>query len=111
MAEKRSDKKFDEEATLRLREAEEPWNLKKALAAIESGADPNILFRAKMTMLHYAVSKNEIELAKALLEAGATNCKNTSGKTPLNFAEMGLERDEEGYREIHDLLKKHYDKT
>jgi len=55
---------------------------------IKDGADVNYQNRAGLTALHFAVARNNFDVAKALLENGANpNIKDTmSGLTPIFYA-------------------------
>ena len=59
-------------------------------AHIEVGTDLNGLSEAGETPLHYAVTKNQIEAVKILLDAGVeTDIENSLEETPLDIALQG----------------------
>ena len=59
---------------------------------LNAGADPNILFRDGLTILHCALLANTRGFIKTLLDAGADpNKPNEFGETPLNW--VGTQQD------------------
>ena len=67
------------------------YNGKRAVVNIllNAGADPNIMFRNGLTILHCAVIARDIDTIKRVLEAGADpNISNKFGESPLSWATM-----------------------
>ncbi|MFG1593573.1 ankyrin repeat domain-containing protein [Halobacteriovorax sp. CON-3] len=58
-----------------------------ALLLIENRMNPNVRNKYKDTPLHWASSRNYVQVVSDLIEAGAyVDIKNTSGSTPLSLA-------------------------
>jgi len=53
---------------------------------IDSGADVNVKFQQKKTLLHYAAHDGNLDMVKALLAKGAFHCSDSQGFTPLHYA-------------------------
>ena len=61
-------------------------DLRKVALALNLGANVNVK-EWSMSSLNYAVNRNNIELAKLLIDSGAdVNAKDKSGFTPLDYA-------------------------
>lgn len=67
----------------------------------------NIFFGSN-TLIHLAVERNDLEIIKLLLKAGAyPNIKNNKGKTPIDIATEGLNSDMYlpiGKRRLHEII-------
>ena len=61
-------------------------DLRKVALALNLGANVNVK-EWSMSSLNYAVNRNNIELAKLLIDSGAdVNAKDKHGITPLDYA-------------------------
>lgn len=71
--------------------AAERGDLEAVRTLLRQGADVNTAQSDGMTALHWAASRNDVEIAKALLYAGATPQSTTrlGGYTPLHLASRG----------------------
>ena len=68
----------------------------------ESKFDVNEQDRYGSTELHFAVSTNQMECARLLLDAGSQHLKDKWGRTPLDYAEILL------YKEMKNLIESHF---
>ena len=81
-------------------DAAERGDLEAVRVLLRQGADVNTAQSDGMTALHWAASNNDVEIAKALLYAGATFRATTriGGYTPLHLASRG------GHAEVATLI-------
>jgi len=59
------------------------------------------------TLLHWAVSFNNVNAAKALIDRGSGQSANISGKTPVEIAMGAYEHGDSSYFNIRTLMAQH----